>query len=991
MRGLRRFFPAVVLLLFAWPRLASAQNGTVGEASAIRLEPVAWDLTQIGATFEYVVGHGEGYSFDKVVVTNSSQRLTIPTFENMLSVGYGHWFIVTHGEQGTILIEAFTGTAQGQAQRDQVLAGYYGSGYMTSELVPTDVLGDLPGTFAVHGISVTTAFLSLRFVSTSSVVDVRACDCWSLRGGFPSARAFIGYDYIVTNVIVLAEVNTTYGNLAGWNGLANRAIYNAIGGTSVRTQGNLNTVLSPAVVSITPALPSTLTARGMYTITFDCAMDTQTIADNIVDGTGALYTYGAYWQDAYHLVFSLTGLFKGSTGGICINSDSTSTFSGAASAWPAGISLDGNTNGGLSGTSGHSPNGDDYVVGGIMSNIADNPAALVSGFVVMRDPSGPLAQWFVTSEVNTAYYLVESAPDPVGPYTPVAKVMATGARKYQALMPGGSDFAFRLREVETDGDTLTHLFTTLEDQIVPVLPPASNTAAATEQLKQLPVRYTITPTDALATQRMQSAVTDVIYAPQAFAAQGQVLANFKNSIGIPTIVVILENIGGSAGIKPNIATQVMAGVRNFLLLGSANDDHDVQGFQVWNNPAVWDSGYVQTAWSQPQPQNNIIPMGQYTVIPGQQGVSMPWWQKVIASDWWYIDLDGDGLPDQGLAIGRGPATNGTEATNFVSKQIAAFQINPNAPGVNHVSVFTYAFDAGGNSGAEVKAFTDTLVQYLPSTVTVSRYTDEPTHWYSNSGRDALCTSWYNSGYALQIYKSTVNSRYHDAGCLDKTRYASLNLASNPTRPAFVYVSDCGGGDADRTWEDEFGQPLNAQLLVHWPDRGCSGYFGLSRGSWQYGNLLMDKEFLPRLYGYGAPSTGHAAVISVRNLAISHPEFRDLALSYVFFGDPSVKLPFMRVNVGVENQMLQSRVELAGPRPNPMHGSSLIGFTLPQAALVELNVYDLQGRLVEQLASGERQAGSSTVRFDSRRIQGGVYFVRLRTGQFERVQKLIVLR
>jgi hypothetical protein len=65
--------------------------------------------------------------------------------------------------------------------------------------------------------------------------------------------------------------------------------------------------------------------------------------------------------------------------------------------------------------------------------------------------------------------------------------------------------------------------------------------------------------------------------------------------------------------------------------------------------------------------------------------------------------------------------------------------------------------------------------------------------------------------------------------------------------------------------------------------------------------------------------------------------------------------------------------------NPVSGSALIRFNLAQPGTVELTVFDMAGRSVSTLASGEFAAGSHTVSWDVESSPAGVYVVRLVSG------------
>jgi flagellar hook assembly protein FlgD len=69
-------------------------------------------------------------------------------------------------------------------------------------------------------------------------------------------------------------------------------------------------------------------------------------------------------------------------------------------------------------------------------------------------------------------------------------------------------------------------------------------------------------------------------------------------------------------------------------------------------------------------------------------------------------------------------------------------------------------------------------------------------------------------------------------------------------------------------------------------------------------------------------------------------------------------------------------------PNPFNAATRIDFALPQDAEVQLSVFDLTGREVQQLLAGERAAGNYRALWNGKNREGvelgsGVYFLRLR--------------
>jgi hypothetical protein len=95
-------------------------------------------------------------------------------------------------------------------------------------------------------------------------------------------------------------------------------------------------------------------------------------------------------------------------------------------------------------------------------------------------------------------------------------------------------------------------------------------------------------------------------------------------------------------------------------------------------------------------------------------------------------------------------------------------------------------------------------------------------------------------------------------------------------------------------------------------------------------------------------------------------------------------------------LTMTKPSLAGCLPNPFRGRTQIGYTLPAASNVTLQVYDATGRPVRTLASGLQKAGAYSVSWDARDAGGkqlpcGVYFYRLDTPGFVSMKQAVVTR
>ncbi len=78
-------------------------------------------------------------------------------------------------------------------------------------------------------------------------------------------------------------------------------------------------------------------------------------------------------------------------------------------------------------------------------------------------------------------------------------------------------------------------------------------------------------------------------------------------------------------------------------------------------------------------------------------------------------------------------------------------------------------------------------------------------------------------------------------------------------------------------------------------------------------------------------------------------------------------------------------------PNPFNPTTSIALSLPVEANVSLEVFDLLGSRVVELASGHMEAGYHKVVFDASRLSSGIYYYRLKAGSFVASKKLALVR
>ncbi|MFQ6116444.1 MAG: FlgD immunoglobulin-like domain containing protein [bacterium] len=95
-------------------------------------------------------------------------------------------------------------------------------------------------------------------------------------------------------------------------------------------------------------------------------------------------------------------------------------------------------------------------------------------------------------------------------------------------------------------------------------------------------------------------------------------------------------------------------------------------------------------------------------------------------------------------------------------------------------------------------------------------------------------------------------------------------------------------------------------------------------------------------------------------------------------------------------LVPSAFQLYPNFPNPFNPETQIRFDLPEAAQVDLRIYNALGQLVRTLVDRSYSAGTFTVFWDSRDDEGkplpsGIYFYKIKAGNFQAQRKLLLLK
>ncbi len=130
------------------------------------------------------------------------------------------------------------------------------------------------------------------------------------------------------------------------------------------------------------------------------------------------------------------------------------------------------------------------------------------------------------------------------------------------------------------------------------------------------------------------------------------------------------------------------------------------------------------------------------------------------------------------------------------------------------------------------------------------------------------------------------------------------------------------------------------------------------------------------------------------IGMPHGEYMYMVTAEYLIGesDPS-NLLFLEWANTVEDdaQAIPEEWAITSTFPNPFNNVTTIGYSVPAVGDVSLGVYDLQGRLVQQLHNGMVQPGHYRVGFNGKSLPSGLYLVRMQTPEGNHMKRLLLLK
>jgi serine protease len=92
-----------------------------------------------------------------------------------------------------------------------------------------------------------------------------------------------------------------------------------------------------------------------------------------------------------------------------------------------------------------------------------------------------------------------------------------------------------------------------------------------------------------------------------------------------------------------------------------------------------------------------------------------------------------------------------------------------------------------------------------------------------------------------------------------------------------------------------------------------------------------------------------------------------------------------------NNSIPSEYKLLQNYPNPFNPTTKVVVDIPKRSNVKLTVYDVSGKEIATLINENKEAGSYTYVFDASPLSSGIYFYKLKAGDFTDTKKMILVK
>jgi len=96
-------------------------------------------------------------------------------------------------------------------------------------------------------------------------------------------------------------------------------------------------------------------------------------------------------------------------------------------------------------------------------------------------------------------------------------------------------------------------------------------------------------------------------------------------------------------------------------------------------------------------------------------------------------------------------------------------------------------------------------------------------------------------------------------------------------------------------------------------------------------------------------------------------------------------------INLTDKFLPTEVSLSNAYPNPFNPVTMLTYDVPSDMVVSMGIYDVRGRLVDELVNDLREQGRYEVTWNADQHSSGVYMIKLTAGSTVQVQKVMLIK
>ncbi|MEK9135496.1 MAG: T9SS type A sorting domain-containing protein [Bacteroidota bacterium] len=254
------------------------------------------------------------------------------------------------------------------------------------------------------------------------------------------------------------------------------------------------------------------------------------------------------------------------------------------------------------------------------------------------------------------------------------------------------------------------------------------------------------------------------------------------------------------------------------------------------------------------------------------------------------------------------------------------------------------------------------------------------------------SSFASAGFAEELYEGTANGKI----------YKSNLAAPTPAPPALVYTA--AGGPQIAAF-NAINRPGYVRVSAALYNDG-SGGGGIVQTTDRGVSWISQNQGLPangKMTALASRSSGPTNLLGEDEEYAGEDDEDDSPNGNNNAGRADVYRRAIGTGVNPISSGIPGGFALHQNYPNPFNPKTEIVYRVPSREFIELRVFDVLGREVATLVNEEKPAGTYEVAFDARlpygnskagqasHLSSGVYFYRLRTGDFVETKKLVLLR